>query len=107
MLVDDRVEDGDDVRVEQLARERGFAYELAFEAAGLGTGCFGVVYLDRDVRAAEGVVREIDPAGRPLPELSLDLIFAYALQHSTAPIASGVPALCRQPLVILAAWASL
>jgi hypothetical protein len=78
ILADHRVEDRDDMRVAQLAGERGLVQELrAVDGAELGIAeHLGLDGLERHFLAGEGVLREVDGAGRALAEVLLHFVFA-------------------------------
>ena len=77
VLAHDRVENGDDVRMAQLAGERRFVQQLrAIDRAEFRIAeHLGLDGLQRHLLAGEGVARKIDGAGRPLAEQLLDVVF--------------------------------
>ena len=76
-LIDDGVVNPDDVRVHDLARERGFIQEHALVKRAV----FGVLQhfrkhdLDRDIAIVEGVLGHVNRAGCAAPEFAQDAIF--------------------------------
>jgi hypothetical protein len=78
VLADQRVVDGDDVRVADLAGERGLVLELlAVHRAELRVAeHLGLDRLQRDDAAGERVLGEIHGAGRALAERGLHLVLA-------------------------------
>src|SRR5205823_3602064 len=87
-----RVEDLDDVRVQELAGERGFGEKrLAHHLRRLlGDMLVELEDLDRDVAVGERVAREIDAAGRPAADLAgdrvlADMLFELELDGQAAP----------------------
>src|SRR6185295_2429971 len=82
LLVDARVEDADDVRVAQLAGERGIVLEELERAPRLFRVARNRVHhLDRDIAAGESVAREIHRTGRALAEQLSDLVFTDVRMH--------------------------
>ncbi len=81
LVVGHRVVDLADVRVLQLAGERGLGDEqLAVQLAAVGVlERLGQHHLDRDVAAVERVVAQVDDAGRASPELAQHRVLADAL----------------------------
>ena len=71
---DDRVEHADDVRVVQLAGERGFVEEELLEALGLLLAQVRVALgeLDRDLAVVERVLGKIDDGRGPLAQFRQD-----------------------------------
>ena len=79
--LDHRVVDIDDVRVAELAGERGFGDErLVHDALGIGIGpLLELQHLDGDVSLREGVAREVHAARGPDADLADDRILADRL----------------------------
>ena len=90
--LDHRVVDLDDVRVVELAGERGLGDErLVLHALGMRIRvALEQKYLDRDVAPAERVAREIDRAGGAAADLPdqrvlAQLLLELELQWTAAP----------------------
>src|SRR5213079_2456057 len=96
ILADHRVEDGDDVRVAQLAGERGLVQQLpAIYLAELRIAeHLGLDGLQRHFLAGERVAREVDRSSRALAEQLLDVVFAdlqRKVEREGGCIAHGFP----------------
>jgi len=80
------VENADDVRMAQLAGERGFVLEEA-QLAPRFLRILGELleHLDRDLALAEGVDGKIDRAGRALAKQLLHFVFADARELHCRP----------------------
>src|SRR5205814_577255 len=100
---DHRVEDGDDVRMPDLAGERSLVLELlAVDGAELGVAeHLGLDGLERDLAAGKGVIGEVYRTRRAFAELLLDLVLAdleAEVELEGRFVAHAVPAvvcLCR------------
>ncbi len=79
--LDHRVVDVDDVRMVELAGERGLGHErLVLHPLGLGVGALArQQHLDRHVPVGERIAREVDAAGRAAADLAQHGILADRL----------------------------